>query len=657
LKTFSDKYLHWVILSILGILLITLSFLSEGYYGGADNIYHYYFSRFLFKYPHYLFDLWGRPLFTGLSSPFSQFGFQGIKIFNILAGLLTCYISYLLARKLKLAPAVLVMIFICFIPLYCSMLLTGLTEILFGLVLMLAIWYFYEEKYILSSVIISFLLFARNEGFILLPVFFLAFLLKRKLKAIPFLATGFVFFSILGSFYYKDLLWFIHHFPYSVHNPSYYSSGSFFNFFTYHYRILGTPVEVLAGIGILYLFSRFFSRDPGKRKEAFYECLMILVPLVIFVIFHSVLYWKGLGGSLGLERVIAGVMPLVAMLAIRGYSLVHKSLPDPWMKTIIFIVCVVLVARTNFRTYAYPVPLDPEEKVEKHASSWFSKSQFAQHKLYYTNFNACFFIDTQPYKDLHDYDKFGQIHSLRELKEVIPGSVVQWDAHFGANECGVPKDSIMRDPHLRLLNYFKPDVPAYTLGGYLYEVLFFSVSAKEVNADNYAVMDSLRREKEKLFYEKPLTGYDFETWKEGIDSTKISDESAHSGSRSFHIDSNTEFSPLIILKCSDISSLKNNISIRPSAWVRITDSLGSGLVYFVVSLEEQYKSYQYEALKLNSLDLNLNEWTKISFTAALREIKHGDDIIKVYIWNPGKKDLFLDDFTVEALIPKDPGEN
>lgn len=649
-KNFTEKYLHWAILSVLCILLITLSFLSEGYCGGADNIYHYFFSRFAFKHPHFFLDLWGRPLFTILSSPFSQFGFQGLKIFNILAGLATSYISYLIVKKLKLTPPFLVILLVCFTPLYCIMLLTGLTEILFSLVLVLAVYYFFDEKYILSSIMISLVFFARNEGFIFLPLFLFAFLVKRKFKAIPFLATGLLFFSLIGSIYYKDLLWIIHNFPYSAHNPSYYKSGSFFHFFTLHEGIMGIPLEVLAGIGVLYLVAQFFSKDISKRTLAFYEFLLILAPLVIYVVFHSVLFWKGLGGSIGLDRVLAGVLPLGAILAMKGYHQVNKFLPYRWLKTIILIVFVFLVTRVNFLTYHYPVILDPEEKLEKQASAWFEKSPFAKEKVYYSDFNGCFFLDTKPV-DLLDQSKVMQLHSINDVISIPPGCIVQWDAHFGPNECGIPRDSLVLNPHLKLVNYFHPDEPNLTLGGNLYEILFFLKLPPDKTANNYSLLDSLHSEKEKAIRHKILLSYDFETLSKGIDSLKISRDTVHSGLRSFRIDKNMEFGPALIIKCSDFSTLMEKILIRSTAFVFPTAPLQSDKVCLVFSLEKNHVPYQYESLLLNDLNLKVNQWNKISFTVHLYKIKSDNDILNIYLWNPGKKELYLDDFSVEALIP------
>jgi hypothetical protein len=256
-----------------------------------------------------------------------------------------------------------------------------------------------------------------------------------------------------------------------------------------------------------------------------------------------------------------------------------------------------------------------------------------------------------------NHSRFEQLHSIKELKSIPPGCIVQWDAHFGANECGIPRDSVMLNPHLELLNYFQPDTPAYTLGGNLYEILFFLVLDHDWKTDNYALMDSFRSEKEKLFMHKILLMYDFEKKSKGFDTLKLSMERAYSGSHSFRIDKKTEFGPVLEIKCSAISSQKNNISIRPSAFIFLPASLQSGKVHFVVSLEEKYKPYQYETLHLNDLNLKVNQWNKISFTVLLHEIKSGDNILKVYLWNQGKKELFLDDFRVEALIPiESPGK-
>src|SRR5664279_4019968 len=147
------KSKHWILLVSLFALLVILSLLSQGFYGGADNVTHYYISRYSFQYHHLFLDPWGRPVFTIMSSPFSQFGFQGLKIFNILLGCLTALLAFLTARKLGIARPWLVIIFVIFTPMYFLMTMTGLTEIQFGFILILAVYLFFDEKYIAAAII------------------------------------------------------------------------------------------------------------------------------------------------------------------------------------------------------------------------------------------------------------------------------------------------------------------------------------------------------------------------------------------------------------------------------------------------------------------------------------------------------------------------
>ena len=150
---------HLVILAFLFIIMFALSSLSEGYYGGADNITHYLIFHYAFKYPHLFLNSWGRPLYTILSAPFAQFGLQGVKLLNILLGLITAWLAFRAAMLLKIKPAPLSLIFVCFTPLYFMMMPTALTEILFSFVLMLSVFLFVRGDYIASSLVISFLPF------------------------------------------------------------------------------------------------------------------------------------------------------------------------------------------------------------------------------------------------------------------------------------------------------------------------------------------------------------------------------------------------------------------------------------------------------------------------------------------------------------------
>ena len=100
---------QWPIFALLSMLfafLLYLMFKSEGYYGGGDNMTHYRYSRYAFELPKYLIYHWGKPFYTLLSAPFAQFGFNGVRFFNVLISILSGWVAYLIGKHFN---------YICFI--------------------------------------------------------------------------------------------------------------------------------------------------------------------------------------------------------------------------------------------------------------------------------------------------------------------------------------------------------------------------------------------------------------------------------------------------------------------------------------------------------------------------------------------------------------
>jgi len=259
-----QKYLVPAILLILFIAYAILAFISDGTHGGADDIGHYRRSRYAFQFPEFFLYHWGKPFFTALSSPFAQLGFKGIRIFNVLAGTLAAYFTYRTALLLKFKYPVLAIFLIISSPLYTVLMLSGMTEILGSLVLILSIFLFFKKKYIWSAVVLSFMPFVRNEAMVILPLFFIALVWLKQWKAIPFLAFGFIFYSIVGGFYYDDFLWVVNEMPYRGNAQGIYGSGELLHYVKASKYIVGLPLAVLIPAGlIVWLLDPFL-----KPKEA-----------------------------------------------------------------------------------------------------------------------------------------------------------------------------------------------------------------------------------------------------------------------------------------------------------------------------------------------------------------------------------------------------
>lgn len=485
----SVKNFHWLLLITVIILLVVMSFLSEGFYGGADNLTHYYISRYSFKHPHLFLDTWGRPVFTIMSSPFSQFGFQGLKMFNVLLGCLSAFLGFLTARKIGIAKAWIAILFVIFTPIYFLMTMTGLTEIQFGFILLLSVYLFFDEKYIASAVIISFIPMSRSEGFVFLPLFLLAFLMKKKFKPIPFLITGLVFFSLIGYFYiWKDFFWIFTHFPYPMHHPLYKEKGNLFYFIISSPQIFGLPLLILflAGTGLYgYLF---FKSKKEDRLKVFLEIWLLVIPVLLFFALHSVLYWKALFGSMGFVRVVTGVLPLAAIVSLKAYDYLEKKyFKKEIFRKVLLAVLIVLLLISNFPTGRYPVRFLPREQAIKKTAGWLKQVSLNHNIILYTHFYVPYLLNLDPYNNAQCV----QLFNKKWLNFYPENTVVIWDSYFGPNECNFPVDFLEKSRVYKLVNIFRSTSDQNSWDDKSFEIRVYIKVPYGSHFDNNAIRDSI----------------------------------------------------------------------------------------------------------------------------------------------------------------------
>jgi hypothetical protein len=467
-----EKRIQLIILfAVLFIFFCIISFIPEATAGGGDDISHYNFARNAFKYPRLFLDLWGKPVFTFLSSPFAQFGFRGMQLFNIIVGLFSSYLLFLMARHLDYNNSWLVVPFACFAPLYMVMMSTGMTEILFGFFLVFSAFLFFKGRYIASSIVISFLPFVRNEGIMILPVFLVAFSFYRKWKAIPFMLTGIILLSAAGYFYYKDLLWIIHKWPYGD-TSEIYGRGDFLFFIKQGKWILGIPLIILFLTGLLHNLLKFFKGPILKLSPRFIEFLLILGPLVIYVFVHSYAWWKGTMGSGGLTRFMTAIIPLTAIYSLQGFNFLIKLIgQNHHLKNIIIAILLCIIFIVPFKLYPIPYRLTEEQKLVKEASEWLKKNAIGKGIIYYEDPHFQYFLGVNYFDKTLIWQHVP--NPKNPSKDIREGSFIAWDAHYMANEGKVSKESLMSSSSLKLVKIYSPDESVKTLGGYDYEVLLF----------------------------------------------------------------------------------------------------------------------------------------------------------------------------------------
>jgi len=136
------------LLSIAALVYFTyLSLASNASEGGGDAIVHYRIARYSWRYPELFMDMWGKPVFTALSSLFAQLGFNNMKIFNVLVAVTTGILGFGILKRSGSPLSGLYFLLLFFTPIYFVLIPSTLTEPLFGLCLMTGIYLFQRNRY------------------------------------------------------------------------------------------------------------------------------------------------------------------------------------------------------------------------------------------------------------------------------------------------------------------------------------------------------------------------------------------------------------------------------------------------------------------------------------------------------------------------------
>ncbi len=642
-----NKHFPRLIAASLLIFLSLLSLLTEGYFGGADNISHFLLSHHAFRHPGLFLDLWGRPLFTILSSPFAQFGLDGVRMMNAALATGTAWLAFLTARQLGIRHAPALLPFVIFTPLYFMMIPTAMTEILFGFLLLLGAFLFMEKRHLAAAVIWSLLPFARTEGFMLLPFLLPAFLWRKQYTAIPFLAAGTLFFSLAGGIFHRDLFWLINRFPYPVHytHPIYREAGSLWHFAANLPSMMGIPLTILFTAGIAGMMVSLFSREEGRRNNARLLLLLAILPFLAYLALHSMLFWRAMGGSMGLERVMAAVLPAAALVALRGMDDGLQALrARGWIATLSVTGITAVVILIPFLSHRIPTPLSPEEETVRRTTAWLGKSPWKDRLLFYTDQNVPYYLGADPWaRDPARCLLFGD---SRYLDTLPAGSVLVWDAHFGAHESKIPLDSLLQEPRQQVIAFFRPLKPWLTFGGGWYEGCIVSLALPAgQSADSYAIFDSLSESLDLAGSDTLLYDNTFENPGDAWDGSFLSSDTVHRGRHAFRMDGRTEFSPGLNLPVREL--LADRRQVRASLYLSLPRRDTTKNTLLVVSIEHRGKSYSYTSVRLNHVRSRPGRWDRVALTVPVPRIYAPDDRLKVYVWNPGRQRFFIDDFRVE----------
>jgi hypothetical protein len=324
----------------------------------ADSLTHYLYARFAIVETHYLVNVWGRPLVTGLYAiPAYYFGRMGVRTTSLVLALICGIVAYVIARKQNYRWPALALIFTLAQPLVFLHSFSELTELPFAALLGLAFLAYQRRQYAIMAILISLSPLARPEGFGFLFLAAIALIVHRRWWWIPILALPLLGWDYCGWWRYGSpeyltslphalrwMPWLKHEWPYSEH--SLYNSGSIFHFVMLMPAVASPFIFPALCVGIW--------RSIRDRIDHI-DVLIAAIPLMI-LFGHSVLYATGKMASSGEMRYMAIVAPFWGLLAARGWTWIFDALN--WHRPLRWAAIAALApALVNHRLQAGPVVL------------------------------------------------------------------------------------------------------------------------------------------------------------------------------------------------------------------------------------------------------------------------------------------------------------
>jgi len=128
---------------------------------------------------------------------------------------------------------------------------------------------------------------------------------------------------------------------------------------------------------------------------------------------------------------------------------------------------------------------------------------------------------------------------------------------------------------------------------------------------------------------------------------------AHTGSMSFRMGKDLEFSPTLRKEFRDLSDSYYGW-VRASVWVYPKADPIANEAKMVISMRHRWDNYKYRIYSMNAdtVNLQLNQWNLITADYMTPELISRSDKLEIYLWYEGEEDIWIDDLKIEFFDPK-----
>ena len=418
----------------------------------GDGLIHFFISQASWSDPILFLNHWGKPLFTLFSSPFSQFGYEGIVVFNCVVFSLTIIISWKIFDYYNINKAISI-VFPCIlfsIPDINETILSGLTEPFFNLVLILSVYFFIKEKYLFFSLLVSTIPFCRSEGQLVVLLAMPILVLLKQYKAILFLGVGFLVYAIFGSIFLNDFFWYFNDSPYKMDN-NIYGSGDWLHYLKSYPQYIGEPGLI---VFILGLISYIIISIKKTRIQLKFPLVFFSISTFLGILFcHSYFWATGQNGSLGLTRIATQGMPLFLIICIIYIGKIKISNHILFSTISIFLSSLLMLINIQKNTKIIE-PKDLDKAI--HETANFIKEK--PHRIQYYHPLLAFILNVNPFnkKTKSNLIRNESSSSLsKQIEELYkPRDLIIRDSHFGRHEALLPLRDLEKEPSLVLIEEF-----------------------------------------------------------------------------------------------------------------------------------------------------------------------------------------------------------
>lgn len=438
----------------LGVIYLTgLILCNEVPADDGDGLEHFAIAQDSWIHPVQLLNHWGKPLFTLFFSPFAQLGFHVYALANVLVYTLSCCLVFRLFNRIgiRVHLAQLFALLLLTVPDYITSSIAGLTEPFFGMLLLLAFYYSFTERWFFAALVVSFLPFARSEGMLIVALFGVILLIFKHWKYVPVLFTGYLIYACIGYLTINQWNWYFENDPYPA--VSVYGSGPWNTYIKNVHRHMGFPNFVLSCMTVL-IFFRFRKPNIKPFKKAHFLALVGIGIYIGILVVHSYLWYTGQKGALGLSRLGILGMPLLT-LGCLIFIATEDNLRLANPRDVRFVVLLIAVSWTHvFIKNDFPNRATPMQIALKKTAEYLKENRSKFKKAYYFHPMIAYYSGTTT-KAMHDYLNFRFIYLEHDIKNLFkPGDILVRDSYFGAREQGLPLDKIAK---------FKNIQPVYSI--------------------------------------------------------------------------------------------------------------------------------------------------------------------------------------------------